>query len=354
MTIRAMWNFNHIPPGTLTGAVRFTLNSYGITYIAAGFGTFNGTTKIDVLADGSIECYVGGNNSQSPMVSLISVPCSAITDGVSPKSYFGFRVTESPVWSLSTHNLCLSINDILVIAREDPALPAKGTTFYLEVGIDRVKKEITFYVDNVLVKTMSDASVAPIIAAYKDASPWKWGYHGYYSFGNSDKINFSNAYFADEVAGETESARQGPVVISPIIFKSAVGDGWTSSDSKPLLDDLLTPYNTAAALTAPVIRSNDPYGVLQLGLDASIAPSQSIKAVQFLFDGYRHARTTTKPVLTVDDGTNSKVVPPFTFTANTTIDYGLKSGINTVAPDGSNWTLDKLKASKLLVNCTDS
>lgn len=353
MTIRAMWNFYHLPVGTVTGANRFNLNSYGLTSIAVGFGTFNATTRTEVAADGSLDIYIGSNGSQSAMASLISVPASALTDGISPKSYFGFKISEALATSLLTFNLWLTINDLVVITREDPVLPAKGTTFYLEVGIDRIKKEITIYVDNLLVKTLTDADAMAIVDAYKNAAPLKWGYHGAYGRGGNDKSNVSNFYFSDEVAGETESARQGPVNISPIIFKSAVGAGWSSSDSKPLLDDLLAPYSNLAALTAPVIRSGDPYNDLSLEMDVSLPAGKPITAVQFLFDGFRVPKSLTRPVLSVSDGTNSKSIAPFAFSLPT-IEYGLKSGIGTVAPDGSAWTIEKLKAAKLIVSCTDT
>lgn len=351
MAIRAMWNFNHLPVGTVTGANRFNLNSYDITAVALGYGTYNGSTKIEVAADGSVGVFIGGNGSESLMTSVINVPSSVVTDGVSPKSYFGFKVSEVLATSSGTFNLRLTINDLIVIAREDSVLPAKGTNFYLEVGLDRVKKEITIYVDGLLSKTMTDANAVAIVNAYSGTAPWKWGYHALYGRGGADKSNVSNFYFSDEVVGETESARQGPVNITPIVFNSAVGSGWTSSDAKPLLTDILTPYTSAASLTAPVIRSGDPYTDLVLGLDVSIPAGQVIKAAQFLFDGVRHAKTTSQPLLSVTDGTNSNSVTPFAFSTSS-IAYGLMSGINTTAPDGGVWTTEKFKAAKLVVGCT--
>lgn len=353
MAIRAMWNFYHLPVGAVTGANRLNLNTYGITGITAGYGTYDGSTKVEVAADGSLGIFIGGNGSQSTLTSVISVPASSITDGVSPKSYFGFKISEVLATSSGKFELRLTINNLTVITREDIVLPAKGTIFYLEVGLDRVKKEVTIYVDNSLVKTMNDANAIAIVNAYKDSAPLKWGYHGYYGNGGADRSNVSNAYFADEVVGETESARQGPVNITPIVFQSASGNGWTSSEMKPLLDGLLAPYSSLAALTAPTIRSGDPYNDLQLGMDAAIPAGQVIKATQFLFDGVRHSKTVTQPVLSVSDGTNSKPLAPFAF-STTTIAYGLKSGINTAAPDGSAWTIEKLKTAKLVVGCTDT
>lgn len=349
MAIRAMWNFNHLPVGITTGVSGFNLNSYGITWYFVGYSPQTPT----VQSDGSLELLYGQDSYPSANISMISIPASSVTDGISPKSYMGLKITESAgaySWWLKPSGL--TINDLLVISRQDPLMPPVYTSFYLEVGIDRVKKEVTIYVDNVLIKTMTDANAVAICAAYNGANPWRFGWTTGGTNGGAYRGNVSNLYFADEVVGETESARQGPVTISPIVITSAVGPDWTSSDSKPLLDDLLTPYSTAASLTSPVIRSGDPYSDLRLGMDAAISAGQAIKATQFLFDGVRHAKTTTQPVLSVSDDTNSTALTPFVFGA--AFAYGLKTGINAVAPDGGAWTIEKLKAAKLVVSCTDS
>jgi hypothetical protein len=344
MTLRAIWNFNHLPAGTTSGASRLNLNSYGLTFLASGYGGVS--TKAVVMPDGSLDVFLGSASSQSTMIALLTVPSSMITDGTSPKSYFGFKVNEVPATSSNTINLQLSINNLTVITREDPVLPEKGSVFYLEIGLDRIKKEITIYVDSVLVKTMTDANAAAIVSAYKNESPLKWGYHGFFTFGRADNFNFSNAYFADEVIGETTSARRGPTIVSPLLITSTVGEGWVSSDNKTLLEDLNTAYSDLASLTAPVIRSPNPVSELNIGITSSLSPTAVISAVQFLFDAQRNGGSVTIPKVVLKNAGSVQVLSPFAFTSDA-IAYGLQTNISTTSPDGSAWNLTKLQQTTL-------
>lgn len=346
MAIRAMWNFNHLPVGTVVGSSGFLMNSFGITHASGGYSVPTPT----VMADGSLEFLYGQSGSSSTIASYINVPASTVTDGVSKKSFIGLLITESSgYYTWYSKPAGMVINDLVLFYRNDPALPPIYTTFYLEVGIDRVNKEITLYVDNVLVKTITGAAAAAICDSYNGANTWRWGWISTSSYGDSWRGNISNIYFSDEVDGETVSARQGPVSVTPITITSATGVDWISSDGRSLLADITTEYTNAASLTAPMIASGEPATDLTLGFSIPGADNRVIAQMQFFFDAKRSNNLAAQPVIKMKMGENSKTLTPFAFTG-TALAYGLKSGFSKVAPDDSAWTVGKLKASKLTIN----
>lgn len=347
MAIRAIWSFNHLPSvASLNG---FGRNQYGITNTRVNQVYTSAPT---VNADGSLLVYLKTELSSGSTVtvsSTLNVNCSNITDGVSPRSFMGMHLVHINALS---YPCTLSVNNNVIIDRSDPILPPWNVPLFLEVCIDRVNKIVTVYADGEIVKTITGANA--ICDGYSGGGVWRYGFPSTpvaSNAGAGDRFTINHCYFTDEVAGETESAKLGPVRLLPIIPATTDGANWVSSDSAKTLNDVLnTAITTTALLTAPVITSPTPTTNLDVTFSSAVVDTKPVLALQYLFDSRRVVAESVPFTNITYNGIVKAIKEPQL--SGTTLLYGLPTGIAEKAPDNTPWTMGKVKQTKLTYGAT--
>lgn len=323
MAIRAMWGFAHLPQkttlGTLAGGYGLAYNGYGIV-ADAGYNTLS--------IEGNAIAIVNNTNAAVGFY----VPAASITDGVAPKSIIGFRLRAPYLAFGST----ISIGPTATTTAELGLV--NGAEVYIEIICDRVTKEISFFVNGVF-KLKKVTAVAPLIIGHTFA------YATYRSGGVSNYL--SDFYFIDDTLDDTPCSRLGAVTVKPLDSLTASGEGWTTPNAAPLLDVLNTPFTDAASILAPVASSPQDLAPIEVGISEPTTGLAPIKGIMFALSSRRIPSSAVGLDLGIKTGQSLKYGNATTF-ASDAITHS-HSGVFQKAPDGTEWTLDKVKATTLVV-----
>jgi hypothetical protein len=328
MAIRAMWGFSHLPQ---KGAVGVLETGFGLKYNGYGINAPNsyGTIWID---GNSIYMAPSSNIGIS-----FSVPVSAITDMVSPKSIIGFR--------FRTTNLYYGVNIVVAGVATNVSelgVPNAGEV-YIEVVCDRVTKDLSYFVNGVF-KLKKTAAVVPMIAGQTlsfSTAPWA-SINGY----------LSDFYFIDDTQDDTPCTRLGSVSVVPLTPNSAVGQDWVSSDGKTLLEDLKAPYVDAASILAPTITSPGILAPLEVAFNPLADTNAIILGVSVTLDSKRLPTSQTAVNVSLKNGTDVSSVGDIGY-ASDNLSYSV-TPVAQKAPDGTAWTQAKLAATSLVLKVKSS
>lgn len=216
---------------------------------------------------------------------------------------------------------------------------------YVEAVFDFVGNKVSFYVDG--NKTLETSYAPALMAEFKTTYAWFFFYGN-----NADWSSYvTDILIRDEGPDET-IAPWGNVKFYPITTVNAVAEGWTPPSGKSLTESLNT-LSVAGSETTPVIRfpqGTTPVPPIVTNLTHSASAVKSVTAVSFL-SSMQDTGTSVKtmiPTLT-QNGVNKNGTSVLMTAA---MAPGKQLGIFPTAPDGTAWTLDKIKSATLTLTPT--
>lgn len=330
MTIRAMLGFAHLPKrdtyGTSATGCGLALSGYGITFAT------------DHAAN---PCWVDDNNAiyianlADYRICRVTIPFTGLTDFTSPKTILGFRYTL-PVGMRGDSTMVIGG---VTIGFQELGLPASGpATNYVELVCDRVTKEISYFVNGEF-KLKKVSTVVPIAVGQTMAFTTS-------SYGNA-AMTLKDFYVIDDTQDDTPCSRLGPVSVKPLVSLTASGEGWTTLNAVPLLDVLNTPFTDAASILAPVASSPENLAPIEVGISEPTTGLAPIKGIMFALSSRRVPASAVGLELGIKTGQSLKYGNATTFASDAVTHT--HSGVFQKAPDGTEWTPDKVKATILVV-----
>ena len=324
MALRAMWGFNHLPQGQVAGT---TGGGFGLGYNGYGIGVQGGAFS-GIYITGNAICTQGNQYVDANF----TIVTNLISDTVSPKSIFGFRLKYATLHAL----IGIQIGTVLTRFSE---LGVTGTgESYIEVICDRVTKEISFLVNGVFkLKKVSPAVPMAAGQTISFTAP----------VGSYNLIYWSDFYYIDDTQDDTPCSRLGPVVVVQLNPNSAVGQDWVSSDGKTLLEDIKAPYVSPASMTAPTITSPTSLTPLEMAFDPIADVNATIIGVGMVLDSMRLPTSQTAVNVSLKNGQAATSLGDLSY-ANDLLTYQA-SPVSAKAPDGTAWSFAKLSATKIVL-----
>lgn len=220
MAIRALWVFNHFAQTNTAGAAE------------TGFGlNFTGyPLQVDDISNSSVQLSNGGVactfSTGAILRCRIRAALATLTDGVSPKSFIAFSITrlnsaaslaDAPIVSIGSQNLVFASDYVHVV----------GERKQIELCIDRVKKRITVYINEKIVRSVVNAAVVDNLSN-ENLYLGTTGYDG--SPGTPNRtLLFKDFLFIDDTQDDTPCTRQGSVILGNHGMIYGEGSGWTSN-----------------------------------------------------------------------------------------------------------------------------
>lgn len=220
---------------------------------------------------------------------------------------------------------------------------ATGSEFFVEYEMVLSSNIVNIYVDGVLA-----VANVPLTAAVSAAI--KTGklviFHAHSGQNLSHVYSVRDIYLLDNIVGDGFTKRLGSRRVSPIIPDAAVGAGWTTTDSSPLLTPLLVSPEVAnpATLTAPSNKTP-----LKVSLKGNVPANGSVEAVMLYVSGKVDLLGSVTKAR-VEDGAAASVDKALAADFPTTLKYGLPVGIYPKHPSGVAWTNANLDTTNLVLS----
>lgn len=345
MAVKAQWSFDHLPNGLGIGTS--SIVALGIAGATFNYGTDPGGSAVNraSISNGSLSFaslyssyYVGGQN----LGTWMTLPLNAVQDLSTPHSVIGFRVTIPTIYLGNMAWLTTGSTNLVLVNPTDAALGMTNTasTYYVEIVFDRPNNQFFTYVNNKLKKTTFYDPTT--LNSTTTLSIGTNGAGGNGSMGGGGYV-YRDFLFIDDTQDNTPCVRQGPGTARPMTLLTASASGWTSSDSSTPLADLTTPIATNLAVT-PNITSPVSQTPIQATFQTAADPNLKVVAASVVVSSSNPSANNgnlngawSLNGQTVQAG---KVNYP-----DNTMQWSKPVGLNSLAPDGSAWTIAKLLAA---------
>lgn len=272
--------------------------------------------------------YIGANNAAKVVIGFRMKNKSG--DGT------GNLISFLPIGTGANYYWTLNWND----------LPAQwrlaGAEFYMELELNTATNQVLVFIN----KTQVSASQAA--GGISDSAKLGvfWATLVLTSGSGSEVHGIKDLIISDNIAGDGVTTRLGDVVLYPVNIDVVTQTGWTPStvgaDPVTVLNatsvpgtvgDTMSTKTVGATLEASFSNSGIPSDAVIHGLSvtvtAAVDPSTSASKFSLKNGSTSTAETNFAP-------------------GNTDMKYGHQVGAYAKAPDGSDWTLDKLNATSLV------
>jgi len=220
---------------------------------------------------------------------------------------------------------------------------ATGSEFFVEYELNLAGNVVNLYVDGVLA-----VANVPMTAAVSNAI--KTGklvfFFAHTGQNMSHVYSVKDIYLLDNMAGDGFTKRLGSRRSVPVVPDAAVGAGWVTTDSSPLLTPLLVSPEVAnpAFLTAPVNKTP-----LKVSLKGNVPAGGTVEAVMMMVSGKVDINGAVTKVR-VEDGAAVGADKALAVDFTTTLKYGLPAGIFIKHPSGVAWTNANLDTTNLVLS----
>lgn len=353
MAARIALSFDHLVPPAGSNGNQANITAKMLGDMPLVYKPIGGAKGMMVRPDGYITNVYTGLSTGS----AIGLTTSKIKVGSPKKSWFGCRLksTFSPVLSipalvLATPSFVLNgtTQGAMACLQGDLASTTVGMLnkeFYVELGIDWVNHTIERRVDG---EFHSVIGVPPAVATSMDANTADVLLIG--TYGSNNQCSFRDIYWIDNTDDGSLNGPLGPQftalleeeVVEPTIWTPSVG----------LVKDVLsTKVDMTANVDTPTLSSEtglDPLKV-RLKLPAG-TPAHSIQAVcGFVSAGLAAAGVATLSSTLKQNGVET---PPVSSSINATMVHCKPGVTRDKAPDGTNWTVDKVNSTVLSISAT--
>lgn len=288
------------------------------------------------------------------------IPLAAVFDSTTRASYMGYRFKTNTTQAGMGASHVMSISDgasrgdyLVSMVPGNSITIIQNVSMYIEHKFDRVANLITTSVNGTPQPAMTVAFVPAQIAN-------AWFIVGQNGGPAVPALNanifqmYKDFYFVDDTQdNRLPNGMMGPQLLKPIIAASAAGTGWNSSDSQPLLTDLLSPVTAVAGTqTAPLISAPTAGAAapLVVGFSSSLTVADVVNAVTFLSGVKIDALTAQIAISVSDNATPTPNVVPgkIIMPVDSNVHLGRAATIMSTAPDGSAWTPAKIGEISLI------
>lgn len=369
MALRALMAFDHIPAAvSLTGG---NVAAYSTYPLALSTGANSGV--ITLGAEGTVTdsdgtwLATGSTNSGTTFgAKAWAIPLS-LFDQTTIASYFGFRFKLAAFTATTNAFNILSIDDgsttsasqgagvslFSILLKSDFAFVV-GQNYFIEVKWDRVNRQFTVWVDNVLVVNQRAYPLALNPNMFLNL-----GHHGQGTPGGGWTFQYKDMYFVDNTQGaQLPDTRLGVIKALALSAQSADAVGYTVTGGVTPLAALTSPVtSTPATLTTPVLTSPATLGLSPV--DVSFAgptsgvldPSIPILGVAVVCSTQRGAGTPTQIKYSMKDSAvpaNVSAQAVQTFDTDNQVPR-FPAAYAAYAPDGSAWTSAKISATTIVM-----
>lgn len=345
MAVKAQWSFDHLPNGL--GISTSSITALGIAGAVFNYGTDPGGSAVNraSISNGSLSFatlyssyYAGGQQ----LGTWMTLPLSSVQDTTTPHSVIGFRVTIPTTFMGYMAWLTTGSTVLPLVNPTDSALGMtnSASTYYVEVVFDRPNNQFFTYVNNKLKKTTYYDPTT--LNSTTTLSIGTQGSGGQGNLGSGGYV-YRDFLFIDDTQDNTPCVRQGPGTARPMTLLTASAPNWTSSDGNTPLADLTTPIATNLAVT-PNITSPAAQTPIQATFQTSADPSLKVVAASVLVSSSNPSANNGN--LNGSWSLNGQSAPAGKVNyPDATMQWSKPVGLNSLAPDGSAWTIAKLLAA---------
>lgn len=224
MAIKAIWGLDHITSGrdvsggtipTYSGLpVKVTnmVNNYqhaGISTLSVGQPTGGNWIGLDFASTGW------------PAVRMTVDPLSSIMDITTPKSTFGFRFVQSGTLLPTVAHVFMEVNGVIKNLLPAAAYPwVVNKEYFVEIELDRVKKQVTIWVDNYIVMQFAMDFTGQVAT---DRLMFSGGTLAYVTGGS---VWLKDFYFVDDTQDGGENGRLGPIKATMMTIDTTSANEW--------------------------------------------------------------------------------------------------------------------------------